>query len=358
MRINFLTTSISKASGGAIYDQNFYRILKDTYPNVALFDDNWFTRKYNKGTGLFSFNNYYRKSIDELLDCDYLVLNSRLYTRMVLINLKRKLLKHPTTRLIVIHHHSNFMNHSGLLRAIHKFFERRIIEAAHELIIPNEFVIDQINKDFRIHKICYLPSAFDKKKFPISPLNSKTLLFVGNIEPRKGLIYGLKAFKRIKNRFPEFKLHIVGKYEEHDRYYRSLKKFIAINGLMESVVFEGRVSDERLEHLYSNADLFLFPSLLEGYGWVMMEAMGHGVPVVAFDNSAMPYTVKNGINGLLITNKSYKEMSRKVIELLFDKSMMLLLQKGALESYKGVPSKESLNQLTKDYLESWSRGND
>lgn len=353
MRINFLTTEIADASGGAIYDRNFYEVLKKVHPKTNLYNDKLFIERYNKGSELISFNLYYRQSIDELLNCDYLVINSRLYTRMMLFDIGSKMTRHPKTKLLVIHHHSNFMNNEGLRRKVHKFYEKRVLESASELIIPNEYVVDQVKKDFRVNMVKFLPSSFEKKVYPISPLDSNILLFVGNVEHRKGLLYGIKAFEKISNRFPNLKFHIAGKYDENDSYYQSLRQYVSENGLEKKVLFEGRVSNKRLEWLYENARLFLFPSLLEGYGWVMVEAMGRGLPVVAFNNSAMPYTVKDGINGLLIDNKNDEEMAKRTIELLSDRAGMLNLQKGALITYEHVPSQDDLNRLTEEYIKSW-----
>lgn len=353
MRINFLTIDISKASGGAIYDKNFYEILKRLYPNVSLFNDAFFVKKYKNGTNLLSFNRYYKSSIDELLDCEYLVINSRLYTRMTLFSIRKKMKNHPRTKLLVIHHHSNYMNNQGFLRIIHRFFERRVLESATDVIIPNEYVANQVGKDFNIKNIVFLPSSFEKRKYPKSTLDSNMLLFVGNVESRKGIIYGIKAFKEINNRYPDLVYHIAGKYDENDSYYKELIKYVTENDLNDKVIFEGRVSDERLEWLYANAKLFLFPSMLEGYGWVMIEAMGRGVPVVAFDNSAMPYTVKDGENGLLIKNKDVTEMAKRICETLSDSSYLHRLQEGALKTFEKVPSQEELNRLTEEYIKSW-----
>lgn len=353
MKINFLATDLSVASGGAIYDKNLFEILKGIYANVFLYNDQYFINKYNRGSGLLTFNRYYNKSIQDLFNCDYLIMNSRLYTRMMIFNIKKIAKRYPNTKLIIIHHHSNFMNHGGCLKKIHKYFESRVLKTGDELVIPNEYVIKQIKKDFNLNNIKYLPSSFEKKEYPISKLDSKIILFVGNIESRKGLIYGLKAFKRISIKLPYYKYYIVGKYKKSDKYFQKLKRYVYKNHLENKVIFEGRISNERLEWLYANVELFLFPSLLEGYGWVMVEAMGRGIPVVAFDNSAMPYTIKEGINGLLIKNKDWKQMGERTYELLINRKKMKVLQKGALNTYSNVSDQEKLNKMIEEYVRSW-----
>ena len=353
LRINFLTTDISDASGGAIYDKNFYNILIDIYPNTKLLNDKWFINKYNGDTDLFSFNRYYKDALSLIFDCDYLLLNSRLYTRFVLSDFKKGAIMYPRTKIIVVHHHSNYMTHKGILKSIHKKFERNVLCSANELIIPNQYVIDQVQHDLNNTNIKYLPSSFEKKDYSISALNSKMLLFVGNIERRKGIIYGLKAFNIIHSVDKDTTFHLAGNYNKNDTYYKELLKYIKRHDLKDCVVFEGRVDNSRLNWLYSNANLFLFPSLLEGYGLVMIEAMSRGVPVVAFDNSAMPYTVQDNINGLLIRNRDANEMAQRTIELLNNAEKMSRMQSHAIDTYKKTPDAEQLRLMIIEYIRAW-----
>lgn len=356
MRVHFFATQIGDASGGAIYDNYFYTLLVEKYPNTKLYDDKYFielSQKSDKKLNLIDFNNIYKQYEKEIFDCDYLIMNSRIYTRFIKVNLKKLLSQYPHIRYCVIHHHNNYMTHSGLLYLIHKYLEVKVLKAATKLIIPNQYVIDQLQKTFRLDNIVCLPSSFDKKEYEISSLNNGNILFVGNVERRKGLIYALKAFKEFYQKNNEYKFRIVGKYDERDLYFRKLKKFISKNKLNDAVTFEGRVTNEKLDWFYCHSDLFLFPSLLEGYGWVMIEAMGRGIPVVAFDNSAMPYTVKDGYNGMLIQNKQWKQMSDILFKVLGDNVLLKKLQVGALKTYASVPSLENLNNQINAFINSW-----
>ena len=85
----------------------------------------------------------------------------------------------------------------------------------------------------------------------------------------------------------------------------------------------------------------------------MIEAMGRGVPVMAFDNSAMPYTVKNNYNGILVDNLDWEKMGNSIVRLLSDKEMLKKLQQGALKTYEEVPSKATLKQQIESFIETW-----
>ena len=78
---------------------------------------------------------------------------------------------------------------------------------------------------------------------------------------------------------------------------------------------------------------------------VIIEAMSYGIPVIAFDNSAMPYTIKNGYNGLLIKNKNIHELADRMQTVFIDKNLREKLSIGALETYNRA---RSLNDLDKD----------
>ena len=291
----------------------------------------------------------------ELFDCDYFIMNSRFYTRLVFTNFERLKKKYPHTNFLVIHHHSNYMEHSGLLRMIHKHYELKVLRAATTLIIPNQYIVDHLAADFGLTNAVYLPSAFDKKSYEVSTMNYNRILFCGSIEYRKGLTYGLQAFKVIHDVLPQYKFHLVGGIPPNfAKYYAGLQQYIRDNHLEDSVIFEGRVPQERLDWLYSHSDLFLFPSMLEGYGMVILEAMARGLPVAAFNNSAIPYTVKDNVNGLLIENKNAELMGKRVCELLHDKARMKQLQLGALDTFAQTTDINDLNHLTQEYIQSWN----
>ena len=352
MQIHFLTTRIVDASGGAKYDYHFFKLLRELHgDSIKLFDDEYFSKKYGVSEpGLILFNKIYRSQIPEICDCDYLFINSRLYTRLMFSNLAAYLNKRNSTKLVVIHHHNNYMSHNGLMRLLHKFFEMRLLKGASQIIIPNRYVVELIRRAIPSSTIIFLESSFTKRKNKLSTLNNHNLLFVGNVQSRKGIIYGLKAFNLFHMVHPEYKYVIVGKIIETDKYYKKICHFVVSNGLSDSVLFRGRIDDRELELVYSSSDLLLFPSLLEGYGWVMVEAMGHGLPVVAFNNSAMPYTVKDMYNGRIIDNKNWKKMAKELIGLVENPKLMQKLQIGAIDTYNSVQSQDELDNKTRDYI--------
>lgn len=114
-----------------------------------------------------------------------------------------------------------------------------------------------------------------------NPLNTKYFLFVGTVEPRKNLNTLIEAYgllpDDVKN---EYKLVICG-----GRGWGSNTVYDLVSrmGLEDRIIFTGYVSEERKWDLMNNAEIFIFPSIYEGFGMPAAEAMACGVPVIASD---------------------------------------------------------------------------
>ena len=104
----------------------------------------------------------------------------------------------------------------------------------------------------------------------------------------------------------------------------------------------GRISDEEKKKLYSESKVLLFPSQNEGYGWVLVEAMSYGMPVVAFNNTAIPYTVNND-NGAIVENKNIREMSFRLSEIIDDSDLYKRLVYGAYKTVESLPNVEDID---------------
>jgi len=129
-----------------------------------------------------------------------------------------------------------------------------------------------------------------KNKFSIS---DRFILSVGTIEPRKNLFRIIEAYSELrKKRDVKQQLVVVGFQKfARGKSYEQVRLKVAELGLEQDIIFTGYVTDEDLRALYNAADLFLFPSLYEGFGLPPLEAMACGVPVVTSNNSSIPEVV-------------------------------------------------------------------
>lgn len=340
MKINFLTTCLSGLTGGVIYDENFFKKLSDYFPGqVQLMEDKNFGDEYACVSPNFRrYAKIYTKHASQILDCDYLVINSRLYTRFIHFpwHLNSK------CKILLIHHHFNFMTHSGWKRWFHKQLELRFLRRATLLITPNHYTKKIIREVGLTNDIALVEAFIDKRIHNVVSCRKDVIAFVGTVEPRKGLHLGISAFKQFSESHPTYCFKIAGAFKPGS-YTDSLKKLVHDLQLEDKITFLGRIDDQQKKTLYEEAKCFLFPSQNEGYGLVLVEAMSYGLPVVAFDNTAMPYTVTNE-NGCLIPNGDVAHMGQALSNIIDQPGLYEKLQQGAYATIQHLPAQEDIEK--------------
>jgi glycosyltransferase involved in cell wall biosynthesis len=144
----------------------------------------------------------------------------------------------------------------------------------------------------------------------------RMILFVGTIEPRKNIVRLLRAFARAKRtaRLPH-QLVLIGargwKYSEVD-------SVIADEGISGDVVFAGYVPQDELHFWYQSADLFVYPSLYEGFGMPPLDAMACGTPVITSNVSSLPEVVGNA--GIQVPPQSEDALTDAIVLALTNSS--------------------------------------
>jgi glycosyltransferase involved in cell wall biosynthesis len=158
-------------------------------------------------------------------------------------------------------------------------------------------------------------------------LPKQFLLFVGLFSPRKNIAGILQAYAILKKKH-QVSHHLVMVGERGWRYRADLE-LVQRLGLESDVVFPGFVEDEDLPAVYNLADVFIFPSLYEGFGLPVLEAMACGTPVVTSDLSALPEVV--GDAGVLIDPRDPEEIASGVYRLLSNSKLASGLARAGLE---------------------------
>ena len=139
-------------------------------------------------------------------------------------------------------------------------------------------------------------------------LPEKYILFVGTIEPRKNILGLIEAFKTSSLFFTHYSLLIVGK-----KGWKCESILDAIDATP-NVRYLGYVEESEKQVLYTRASLFVYPSLYEGFGFPVLEALSHGVPVVTSNRSSLPEIV--GDHAYLVNPNDVADIRRGMEDVL------------------------------------------
>jgi glycosyltransferase involved in cell wall biosynthesis len=168
---------------------------------------------------------------------------------------------------------------------------------------------------------CFKRSATEsnpeRNKFGISP-DSLVVGYVGWLIPIKGVTYLVNAMAEVVHRHPNSLLVLVGKGDEKGAEEIKLKEQVENLGLADNVRFLGWRPD--VDEIMGCFDIFVLPSLNEGMGRVLVEAMSAGLPVVASRVGGIPDLVKHGENGLLVPPANAGALEQAISDLLSDKA--------------------------------------
>lgn len=176
--------------------------------------------------------------------------------------------------------------------------------SSHLIILPSRSSANECKKmGANQKKIKIIPPGIDRVSFSNALENGGQgkgvhIVYLGYWAPKKGLIYLLQAFERLENNI--YHLHIVGNSDRFPSYREKIIKYIEKNLSANHVHIYGHIPHEDLDQIWNKASMLVLPSFWESYGMVIVEAMFHGVPVIATDAGAIPELVKDGVSGLLV----------------------------------------------------------
>lgn len=246
----------------------------------------------------------------------------------------------------------------------YKLLLPRTLKTADKIIaVSNSTKKDLINY-FNIpeEKIRVILNAADEKFKPLSDkevkeakqkysLNFPFILYVGTLEPRKNIPSLIKAFYKLKKKNLQYKLVITGK---KGWKYKEIFETIDKLNLQNDVVFTGYVADEDLPALYNAADLFVYPSIYEGFGLPPLEAMACGTPVITSNTSSLPEVV--GDAGIMIDPPDVDGLADAMHEVLTNEGLREDMIKKGLERAKMFSWEKCARETLEVYEEVYDEG--
>jgi glycosyltransferase involved in cell wall biosynthesis len=207
-------------------------------------------------------------------------------------------------------------------RVMYKLGLRAAVRRADAIITPSrntaEDVLSRTDVDPRkLHVVPLAPplplGALDADEVLARlKVRSPYVLFVGTLEPRKNLVRLVRAYRRVAaDGFPH-SLVLAGPLGWH---HESLMRELALRGPGE-IAMTGSISADELDAVYRAADVFVYPSLYEGFGLPVLEAMARGIPTVASNASAVPEVAGDAAIG--VNPRSVRAIAQAIASLVSD----------------------------------------
>jgi len=218
--------------------------------------------------------------------------------------------------------------------------EQKALDAADRVVAATPAEVEQLQAHYRVDptRLTVIPPGVDLSHFyPIPPdearaaisipADARMLLFVGRIEPLKGIDTLLRALARMREDCARdlcpYYLAIIGGDPEDpsqppDSEVARLKNLCHHLGLDDMVVFLGKRDQTTLPYYYSAALCLVMPSFYESFGMVALESMACGTPVVTSNAGGLAYLVRNGETGFTVPTGDITSLADTISRLLLD----------------------------------------
>lgn len=228
-------------------------------------------------------------------------------------------------------------------------FEWKLLKRALKLATV-VMTIDQktqriLEKQLPTNKAILIANPFitdDVEKY-VDMITSKAIMFLGWCVKTKGIEELLSAWTDIESNYPDWKLKIVGPYNQD--YKEELEKKYPSN----SIIFEGEKGHEKALEILSKSEIFILPSYTEGFPNAVLEAMALRKPIIATDVGAISDMLSEEC-GIVIKPRDAKEVKKALIKLLDDEQ---LRKKFGDNAYYRVRKHYDIDAIYKKYLSIW-----
>ncbi|GHA50337.1 hypothetical protein GCM10007103_33850 [Salinimicrobium marinum] len=189
------------------------------------------------------------------------------------------------------------------------------------------------------------------KEYPLEnhQVQRNKILYVGNMWPSKGVDTLLEAMPAVLKKFPEIKLTLIGGSLKGSRIKQLQKKAVEFN-ISKNVVFAGSQSKERVLKEFSSAYLAVVPSVVEAFGFVLIESFSVKTPVIGSNTSGIAEIIRDGKDGFLFEPKNEVDLSEKILKLLKDEGLRQEFSKNCYARFKEEFEVESATTIVFEKL--------
>ena len=265
-------------------------------------------------------------------------------------------LKDGSKKVLEFHFTKNYLKHlsdsleNDKLRWIRKYWLKFLLWKEEQTTKHYQHIVVLTERDKQLwggdDRFAVIPNPLSFQTEKTAPLNTKIILSMGRLVYPKGFQYLIRAFHTIAREFPDWRIEIYGKGHDRER----LQNEINILSLQNQIIL--KAPDPDVKSLMMRADLFVLPTLYDGFGLVLTEAMVCGVPCISFDSECGPgEIIRTDEDGFLVPSKNIDALAEKMKFLMNDQNLRISMGQKAKKNVQRF-STEKIGKAWQSYFES------
>jgi glycosyltransferase involved in cell wall biosynthesis len=346
--------SLDEMSGGFLYDRQLVEHLRQRRHRVTMVALPWrsYTRSLPDNMSRRLLRAMQRQTFDlilqdELVHPSFFQLNQRL----------RRVVRLPIVSLIHLLRSSE--NGSAAWRRLYRWIERCYLASIDGFIYVNRHIEARVHAMLKTHPPGiiahpagdHLPTGLTSKQiirraYCPGPLN---LIFVGNLTPLKGLHLVLAALHGIP--LDDWRLTVIGSLDRDPDYVRRIRQQIRAAGWEDNVTLRGMLSNAEVGSHLAQSDVFAVPSNPESYSIAYLEAMNHGLPIIANAQSDSADLIEHGVSGFCLQPDDIHGFAQHLRTLARDRQGLAQMSLAARKRFVSLPTWEQSMQRAVRFLE-------
>jgi len=239
---------------------------------------------------------------------------------------------------------SNQQKTSSLTKCLGPYIEKKIVKTNVTLF---HTVSEQSKSDIEslgtTKKIAVIPNGIDPSIYENGKTSENQIIFIGRLVFYKNLEVVIDAFSKVITKIPDVKLVIIGDGPMKDSLVKKTKSL----KLQDNIIFKGNVSEQEKIKLLQQSQVLVNPSLVEGFGIVVLEEFASSKPVIVSDSKPLSDLVDDSVDGFVVSSTNSSAWAEKIVELLSNPDKG---KKMGEEGRKKVVSKYNISKLSDDLI--------
>jgi glycosyltransferase involved in cell wall biosynthesis len=227
--------------------------------------------------------------------------------------------------------------------------ELKEYQLADKITIPSTFAKNSfIEKGIDESKIVQIPYGINLSRFKkVSevPNDVFRVIWVGGVSLRKGFMYAFNAFKKLEH--PKKEFLIIGSISEE------IKTLLTKENL-ENVIFKGNVNNTKLKEYYSSSHVFIMPSIEDGFGMVLGEALACGCPIITTTNTGGVDLFDDEEEGYIVPIRSSEKILEKMQFLADNPEIQKAMSRKSLIKAKNIGGWDAYGDLWKALIDTYN----